>query len=173
MDQDSMWSAVIGGAVGSLLIGVGWLIARLAVVRREMRRNSEVADTINRRLEMWVVLENARLRGRISSIHGDLAQRGLTSSGAALVEPKRAKEKALADYAERWLDTRRDFADLEASERWFHDLVRWFTRNPLRFSSADDVKPILDEWRRPVTNGEQARSIDDPTTVRAADVVAV
>jgi hypothetical protein len=93
--------ALAGGAIGSILVGLAWVGARLWAVPADVRAHDREAAFINEGLEIWVADDYRKLRQELNGITNELAGRGLLNSGIHGAQRSEAKTRYLHRYRDQ------------------------------------------------------------------------
>jgi hypothetical protein len=169
-------SSLIGGAIGTVLIGLAWMTARLSAIPGDIERHDDICRFVNEDLELWVADDHRRLRQELARIEDSMNKDGLLFSGAHGVARAEAKTGALHRYRDRLHECERRLADLKSHESWAHGLWRRRTKAPpIALAAAERVAPVLDEWRADVIQHGSGPSdrivVHDPTRWQLSDLL--
>ena len=170
-----MITAIIGGAVGTVL---GFIIGqanRLLESRSEVRLHDRQAAERNEQLQIWVDDTTQHLVRDILRVTEVDNSNGILHSSIHLGNVAGLKADALHRYRDERVSAEQYIAALRDSEGLWHR--RWRARMKLpqpRLTATADVEPFLDRWREPVTvNGmaDAAAHVFDRTTRTLADAL--
>lgn len=174
--DDGLLTALAGGMIGTIILGIAWAITRLYAIPSEVALHDEIACVLDEDLELWVADDHGSLRRELADIENDMNKRGLLWSSAHGVERSDAKSRALHRYRDQKHAAERKLADLKAREHWPHGLWRRLSGRPeLGLTAPGRVERVLDEWRADVIqhgSGPADRiAVHDPTRWRLEDLL--
>lgn len=170
--SETLVIALAGGAIGAVLTGLTWIIARLASVPGDLRTHDYAAKVLNEDVELWVADTYHEV---VQELRGISNSQGLhIEDGSHLNARSAAKTNVLHRWRDRLHTAERDLIALQGQERWYHRLWRHLPGNDhqLALTSAEKVQPIIAEFRRDVeTPGGQSAEVRDPTRFILDDLI--
>jgi hypothetical protein len=164
---ETLWIALAGGAVGSIVTALIAYGVRFWAARSEVTEHDRLARERDEDLEAWVSDRSIVLRRELEEItewHNQ-PERNLFHSGAHAAALAQAKEKALHEYRDQERQARRDVSRLRAAEGLFHTFWRrWQRLDRPQLTAHHRVQPALDYWRSSITrHGDSPVEVRDPT----------
>jgi hypothetical protein len=167
---DTLWIALAGGAVGSIITALIAYGAKFVSARSDVLAHDRGARERDQDLKSWVADRSVALQQELREITDAMSTQNLSYSSAYGKAFARAKERALEEYRDQERQALRDVARMREAEGMFHRIWRKLMRRGVpELTAPPEVSSFLNLWRAPVSRHNQGGlpiAVRDPTTER-------
>jgi hypothetical protein len=162
---DTLWIALAGGAIGSVLTALVAYGAKFWAARSEIANHDQAARSRDEDLASWVSDRSVVLRRQLREISELHNADNLYWSSEHANALARAKERALHEYRDQERQALRDVTHLREGEGRAHAFWRRIRGlGPPELTAHHKMQPALDLWRSSITrHGDSPVEVRDPT----------
>jgi hypothetical protein len=165
---DTLWIALAGGAVGSILTTLIAYGARFVAARADVLAHDRGARERDQDLKSWVADRSVALQHELHEISEEMNRQNLYYSGAHGKAFAQAKECALQEYRDQERQALRDVARMREAEGMFHRIWRKLMRLGVpELTAPKGFNSYLNLWRASVSRhnkGGHHLAVRDPTS---------
>ncbi len=155
------------GAIGSVATAIIAFGARLSAVPAEIERHDAQLEALRAGLTLWLLDAHRQLEREIQRITQKMNRDGLLHSGQRAHAIAEAKTEALGRLRDREVRHTQAIAEIQAVERWPHDLwrrVSW-KRRKIETGEPPWLPRLHAAWSRPVVGiGGGPMQVSDPAS---------